>query len=356
MERGLLNLVNYGHQDRFRHVIMCLTEAGEFSRQIKSDTCRVIEFHKKPGNDLSLPSQIAQAVRDHGISLLHARGWPTLLETALAARLAGIDATVYGFHGKTVNELAGIGVGRRLAQAIAIRSYSAVITLNSRMRHELSREAFLSESSITVIPNGVDCQAFCPQGRKPELRSRYGLPQHRLIVGNIARLDPVKNHGIILRALSRVSAKLERPYFLLVGDGEERTALDNMINELGLRQDVRMIGFSAQVAEMLNCMDIYVQSSFYEGFSNTILEAMACGLPVVSSDVGGSRDIVCENREGLFFDPQDEGGLVQALRVLQCDAEKLASFGQAARDRAVRDFSIARMVSEYETMYSETIK
>lgn len=351
MERGLLNLVNYGHQDRFRHVIMCLTEAGEFSRQIKSDTCRVIEFHKKPGNDLSLPSQIAQAVRDHGISLLHARGWPTLLETALAARLAGIDATVYGFHGKTVSELAGIGVGRRLAQAVAIRLYKKVVTLNSLMKQDLASEAFLPAKRIDTIWNGVDTKLFVSVSDRRHLKSEYGLPVDRFVVGNIARLDPVKNHGAILRALAAFPPGSTRPFFLLVGDGENRQELERIIANLSLERDVCLWGYSNQTARLLSCMDVFVQSSFYEGFSNTILEAMSVGLPILATDVGGTRDILQEGEEGFFFKPDDSEGLSILLRRLIAEPGLRECLGVRARQRALRDFSIETMVAKYESLY-----
>lgn len=352
MERGLLNIVNYGRHDRFRHVILCLTEAGEFARQLRSPSCRVIEFHKKPGNDFRLASRIAQTVRECGVSILHARGWPTLLETAFAARLAGIDATIYGFHGKTVNELAGLGAMRIIAQAAALRMYRRVVTLNSRMRIELAREAFMSQDRLQVIANGVDLEIFRPREDSAALRAQYGLPPGRFIVGNIARLDPVKNHEVILRALSRFRSRIERPYFLLVGEGEHRPVLESAIRQLDLGDDVRLMGYSNQIADLLNCMDVYVQSSFYEGFSNTILEAMSSGLPILGTDVGGTGDLFSDRREGYFFHPGDDSALAGLLRYFQADPKKSAEMGRAARSRAVELFSIERMVRTYEGMYS----
>lgn len=353
MERGLVNIVNYGDSSRFRHIILCLTEAGEFARQLRSPSCRVIEFHKQPGNDFRLASRIARAVRECGISILHARGWPALLETAFAARLAGIDATIYGFHGKTVSELAGIGALRRMAQAVALRSYDRVVTLNQRMRSDLAVEAYLPESRIQVIANGVDLNVFQPREDRARLRERFGLPSRRFIVGNIARLDPVKNHEVIVRALSAFPPGTERPYFLLVGEGETRPFLERKISELGLKEDVCLWGYSNNTAELLNCMDVYVQSSFYEGFSNTVLEAMSVGLPVLATDVGGTRDLFDEGVEGFFFRPADDRQLAGLIRKVWMAPTVAISLGQRARDRVVNHFSIRRMTAQYESMYFE---
>ena len=351
MERGLLNIVNYGRHDRFRHVIICLTEAGEFARQLRSPSCQVIELRKKPGNDLRLASRIAQTVRECGVTVLHARGWPTLIETAFAACLAGIDATIYGFHGKTVGDLAGLGAVRRLAQAIALRRYHRVVTLNQRMRVDLSAEGYLSEERIHVIANGVDLKTFSPSARKIDIRMHFGLPPTRFIIGNIARLDPVKNHEVILRALSRFKIRAERPYFLLVGEGEYRPVLERVIRQLDLEEDVRLMGYSNRIADLLNCMDVYVQSSLYEGFSNTILEAMACGLPIVATDVGGTADLFSDDQEGHFFHEKDDRTLTLVLGTLQAETNKREVMGMAARNRACELFSIERMVRSYEAMY-----
>lgn len=352
MERGLLNIVNYGRHDRFRHVIICLTEAGEFARQLRSPSCQVIELRKKPGNDVRLAARIAQTVRESGVMVLHARGWPTLIETAFAARLSGIDATIYGFHGKTLSDLAGFGVIRRAAQAVALRSYRRVVTLNQCMRADLAKEAFLSEDRIQVIANGVDLNTFQPSVDKTALRARFGLPSARFILGNIARLDPVKNHEVILHALTCSRPGVNRPYFLLVGEGEHRPVLEGTIRRMGLEEDVRLMGYSDQIADLLNCMDVYVQSSFYEGFSNTILEAMACGLPIVATDVGGTRDLFSDQQEGFLFRPDDSSALGALLSTLQAQSWRMKEMGSAARLRAVEHFSILRMVRTYEAMYS----
>jgi glycosyltransferase involved in cell wall biosynthesis len=356
MERGLLNIVNYGRHDRFRHVIICLTEAGEFARQLRSPSCQVIELRKKPGNDLRLATRIAQTVRECGVTVLHARGWPTLIETAFAARLAGIDATIYGFHGKTAGDLEGLGAVRRVAQALALRSYHRVVTLNQRMRADLAAEGYLSEERIHIIANGVDLEAFRPREDRAALRAQYGLPSDRFIVGNIARLDPVKNHEVILRALSKFSPGLERPFFLLVGEGEYRHFLERAIRQLHLEGDVCLLGFSSRTSELLSCMDVYIQSSLYEGFSNTVLEAMSVGLPVLASDAGGTRDLFEEGREGLFFNPEDEEGLSLLIRKLWRTKSLQEALGKRARERVVSYFSVEKMAGKYESMYLEVEK
>jgi sugar transferase (PEP-CTERM/EpsH1 system associated) len=353
MERGLVNIINHGDQGRFRHIILCFTEAGEFARHIQSPSCRVIEFHKGPGNDVRLVGRLAAAIKENGINLLHARGWATLLETAFAARLAGVRASIYGFHGKTVNELGRTSLLRRAAQAIGVRSYNRLVTLNRRMREDFARETFIPRERISIIANGVDHELFSPKLDREALRRRFGIPVDRYIIGTIGRLDPVKNHEVILEALALFPRVEGRPFLLIVGEGEARAMLEKTIKQLGLEDDVCLHGYSNDTPWLLGCMDVYVQSSWYEGFSNTVLEAMSTGLPVLVTDVGGTRDLVDEGREGFFFSPTDASGLARLIRRLWSDRLLLGQMGKQARSRVCKDFTLRPMVEAYESMYRE---
>jgi sugar transferase (PEP-CTERM/EpsH1 system associated) len=353
MEQGLLNIINHGDASRFRHVVLCLTEAGAFTSRLRAPACRVVELHKRDGNDCRLPGRIAGAVRQHGVNILHARGWPTLVETALAARLVGVRSTVYGFHGKTLEELRGTSLTRRCVQKLMVRDYSRVMTLNCRMRAELAYECGLPESRISIIANGVDVDRFRPREDRSALRAMLGLPESRFIIGSVGRLDPVKNHEVILRAIHRLREQGRQAFLLLVGEGPQRPVLEREIKHLRLEQDVCMFGFSHQIPELLNCMDVYVQSSFYEGFSNTVLEAMACGLPVLVTNVGGTPDLLNEETGGFFFRPDDDEHLASVILLLQQDSSQRLAMAHRARHRVVQDFFVQRMVHDYQVMYSE---
>src|SRR5262245_4845356 len=264
MEQGLVNIINHGDVRRFRHVVLSLTEAGAFASRLRSPACPVVELHKRDGNDLRLPGRIAAAAHQHGVNILHARGWPSLIETAVAARLAGIRATIYGFHGKTLQELQGASLKRCYAQKLAVRGYSRIMTLNRRMRAEFASECGLPEDRIKVIANGVDVDRFRPSADSRTLRARFGLPVDRFIVGSVGRLDPVKNHEVILRAMRRLREQGGQQFLLLVGEGCHRSVLEQEIKRLGLERDACLWGFSHDIPELLNCLDVYVQSSFYE--------------------------------------------------------------------------------------------
>jgi len=352
MERGLLNVVNRADETGFRHVILCLGEAGPLASRVSASSCRVVELRKRSGNDVMLPFRIAAWARRLHVDILHARGWPTLVETAVAGYAARIPRTVYGFHGKTAAELGRKSARRRLAEMTVPRLYDAIVTLTDSMKADLTRTCRLDAARVRVIPNGVDGEVFRPIDRRAELRAEFGLPRDVLILGTVGRLDPVKNHGVIIRALARLRARGTDAFLLLIGEGPERPRLEREIRESGLAGQVRLFGHTDRVRDVLNCLDIYVQASLYEGFSNTVLEAMACGLPVVATRTGGTVDLLRDGHEGYLFEPDDDPALTALLLELR-HRDRRREMGRSGRRRAMEDFPLVKMVHGYERLYRE---
>jgi glycosyltransferase involved in cell wall biosynthesis len=221
------------------------------------------------------------------------------------------------------------------------------------MKSEFSRECRLNEDKIDVIANGIELDRFCPLGNRSVLRTAHGIPRDRFVIGNIGRLDPVKNHESLIRAVYGLKQRGRRPYLLIVGEGQSRAALENLTERLDLKEDVCLYGFSDRVPELLNCMDLYVQSSLYEGSSHTLVEAMACGLPVLATDVGGTADLFEEGREGFRFKPREENVLLELIARIQDNPQLRKTMGLQARDRARKLFSVEMMVQRYEHLYHE---
>jgi sugar transferase (PEP-CTERM/EpsH1 system associated) len=352
MERGLVNLVNLSSPRDFCHVILCLGETGVLFDRVNRSLCRVVGLRKRPGNDVTIPFKIAAWARHLRLDILHARGWPTLVESAIGGYLGGVRRTVYGFHGKTVGELSRKGVRRRLAETIVPRLYSEIVTLTESMKADVSRQWRLDSARVRVIANGVDTDMFQPCRRRLTLRTEFDLPLDRIILGNVARLDPVKNHVVVLRSLIRLRSMGVEPVLLLIGDGPERPRLEGEIRAYGLTTQVRLLGQSDRIPELLNCMDIYVQPSLYEGFSNTLLEAMACGLPVIATRTGGTVDVVREGQEGHLFDPHDDEALALLILTLT-NRDMRQVMGMRGRRRVTENFPLSTMIREYERMYRD---
>jgi glycosyltransferase involved in cell wall biosynthesis len=223
---------------------------------------------------------------------------------------------------------------RRVASGL-----DAHVAVSRHLARHVERRASLRDHSIRVIHNGVPDEAFARVARVSE----------GLIVGVVARLDAMKGVDVLLRAL----ADLPGVTAVIVGDGPETAPLRALAHELGVADRAHFVGWSDQVRSWLAAMDVFVLPSLMEGFPLSICEAMLAGLPVVATDVGGTRELVTDGVTGLVVQPSDPGALAVALRSLQADPALRHLLGDAGRDHASRTLTSARMAEEYEALYCE---
>jgi len=214
--------------------------------------------------------------------------------------------------------------------------------------------AHAPSSSLTCIANSVDTARFAPVGPAARLRLReaLGCAANELLVGCVAGLNPVKRHVDLVDAFARVHAELPQARLLLVGDGPLRGALENRIAALGLKDAVRLLGERRDIARVLPALDLFALASASEGMSNAILEAQACGLPVIATRVGGNPELVHAD-SGILVDAKNPPVLARALLELLPDAARRVRLGATARARVLRTHSPQAMAEAYLSLYRE---
>jgi len=206
---------------------------------------------------------------------------------------------------------------------------------------------------MTWIPNGVDTRHYAPATlqRRIDARSVLGLHPDAIVFGCVARITPVKRHVDLLDAFADVRRNVPQARLLLVGDGPGLPEIQAKIAELGLGEDVHLLSFRDDVADLLPAMDALVLCSSSEGMSNAILEAMACGLPVVATAVGGNLHLVQHEQTGLLVPPLDPISLAASLQWLAQSPLARKRMGLAARMRIEREFSLDSMVLAFDRLY-----
>ena len=206
---------------------------------------------------------------------------------------------------------------------------------------------------MTWIPNGVDTRYYAPATlqRRLDARSVLGLDADAIVFGCVARITPVKRHVDLLDAFAEVRRNVPQARLLLVGDGPGLPDIQAKIAELGLGEDVHLLSFRDDVADLLPAMDALVLCSSSEGMSNAILEAMACGLPVVATAVGGNLHLVQHEQTGLLVPPLDPISLAASLQWLAQSPLARKRMGLAARTRIEREFSLDAMVLAFDRLY-----
>ncbi|HVX40282.1 MAG TPA: glycosyltransferase [Gemmatimonadaceae bacterium] len=230
-----------------------------------------------------------------------------------------------------------------------------VIVYNSALSARQHAALGIRPDKTRVIANGFDVERFRPDpAARASVREELGLDRDALLVGLVARLHPMKNHALFLRAAAAVAARVPNAHFVLVGDGAMTPQLESL-SGTPLPDRVHALGRRADLERLTSALDIACStSSWGEGFSNALGEALACGVPVVSTDVGDAREIVgpC----GAIVPPDDVAAFAAALVALLRDTESRRRLGDAARTRLVDRYSIAAIAEEYTTLYESTAR
>lgn len=359
-ERVILNLIRHGSAE-VENLICSLTEPNDLAAQLSGRNVRLERLNKKQGNDPAIVTKIARVITENGIDLVHAQGWGTYLEGLIAAKALVRRRVpfVFAFHGKSLEEARqGMPLRRRLAQRAASWFTDAYVAPAAEMAADYAHSIGIRQERIRVIHNGIDTAAF-RSGFAAEIREEFAIGRDEFVVGFVGRLDPVKNIGgliegfsAFLRAYGPGSPGIR---LLVVGDGVEMPRGRQAASDLGIRDRILFAGLRQDIPRCMAAMDVYFQPSFYEGHSLTLLEAMACGLPVVSTAVGGTPEIVEPNCTGYLHAPDDHAGMAFSLGELYRRPDLRRTLGESGRDKVVRSYSVDGMVAGYERLYRELL-
>jgi glycosyltransferase involved in cell wall biosynthesis len=238
---------------------------------------------------------------------------------------------------------------RRLAFCLADR----VVTVSHQLKEHHARRTGFPEQRITVIHNGVDNQRFRPNAEaRARVRRELGLSEGEFCIGSVGNLFPVKDHLTLLRAADELASNGGAWRVLVIGDGPELPRLEAFVAaHEACRRRVSFLRSSDRVPELLQALDAYVLSSVFEGVSNSLLEAMSTGIPVVATVVGGNPEVVIDGVSGLLFPAGDSSRLATHLETLWLEPERRGRLGREAQRRVAEHFSMASMVRQYTQLY-----
>jgi sugar transferase (PEP-CTERM/EpsH1 system associated) len=277
--------------------------------------------------------------------------------------LAGVTTVIHGEHGREWTDAQGTNWKRNQIRRIVGLLVSRYVVVCDFFREWLRHTCKVPGRKIIHIPNGVDTEKFRPlepnQGApaaRGELRRRLGLPAEGLLLGAVGRLDPVKDFPTLLRGFSRLCCQFPQARLAIVGDGPVRANLMDLARALDLAPRLSWVGAQEDVASLLRCFDLFVQCSIFEGMSNTILEAMATGLPVVASATGGNGELVVDGANGFLFPVGDVEALTQALTKYASDQTLRELHAAQSRQRALEHFDLTLMTSRYASLYEAAFR
>jgi sugar transferase (PEP-CTERM/EpsH1 system associated) len=347
----VLKLINGLSEISFEHRIASLRGSDPALQNVTLPGGQLLLAGEADGFQFPL-FRLVRMMRTYRPHIVHSRNWGTI-EAIPAARLAGVPVAIHSEHGYELDMLAGLPVRRRIFRRAAYGMADAVFAVSRELRDYHAKQAWISSERIRVICNGVDTKRFCPNPEsRATLRRRFGLPQDRFIVGTVGRMVPIKDHGTLLRAVDGLVQRCVDAHALLVGSGPELERTQQLADTSpGLAGRVTFLGASEETPELLNTMDVFALPSISEGMSNTLLEAMATGLPVIATAVGGNTEVIDHEKSGWLIRPRDHESLASLLTRLASREDLRQKYGAAARKRIVECFSLDRMLNNYAQLY-----
>lgn len=358
LENGLVNLVNRIPSDRYRHAIICLAGFGsEFRARIRRADVEVISINKRPGKDIAMYLRTWRVLRRLRPSVVHTRNLGTV-DLQWVAASAGVPHRVHGEHGWEASDPKGLNRKslriRRLCRPVIHR----YVPMSRDIAHWLERDVGIDASRIRQLYSGVDTERFSPRAEPLSISARSSAVEGGgrfvetiVTLGTVGRLDPVKNQEALLDAFAALHARHPWLRLAVVGDGPLRGSLQAKAASLGIEKVVTFTGTRSDMPDVMRSFDVFVLPSINEGISNTILEAMATGLPVVAGRVGGNPELVVDGVTGHLYDSARASSLEKALLPYIEDPALRHAHGVRARERAVRDFSLDAMVQRYLDLY-----
>ncbi|GAB5450540.1 MAG: glycosyltransferase [Halioglobus sp.] len=360
LENGLVNILNRFPAGRYRHAIICITSADDFSRRITAPDVQLFQMHKREGHDLGFYLRLWRLLRQLRPDIVHSRNLAAL-EAQVCTLGLWRTRRVHGEHGREIGDVDGSNrkyLMLRRIMRLLIHSYIAV---SRDLQQWLINSVGVDERRVTQIYNGVDHQRFHPGTVKPLaiLPQRWLEHSDIVIAGTVGRLTPVKDQQTLLRAVAALREQDvtlgKRLRLILVGDGPLREELLELAATLGLGDAVWFAGDRSDVPELLQAMDVFVLPSLGEGISNTVLEAMACGLPVIATAVGGNLELVRDGDNGALVPVGDPDALATRLGELLNDEDRRARAANNALQFVQDHFHWENTVHKYQDVYDNLL-
>ncbi len=346
-EMIMIRVVSRLDPQRFQSQV-CAFIPGPVESELQAAALPYVILHKRRAFDVMLLLRLRAWIKRERIDLVHCRSLQGILYGGLAATLARVPF-VCNVEGE--NTL-------RMQRAVPILRWSAkrsraMIVVSESLKRSACRVTGVAPERLTVVYNGVDLDKFNTHHSNSDV-----LPVLRkggAHAGCVGRLHPVKDHACLFRAIDHVRQFVPNVHLSLIGDGPLRRELSDLQSDLGLRDHISFLGQRDDVARLLPQFDVFVLSSLSEGISIALLEAMAAGLPVVATNVGGNPEVVQHGVTGLLVPPQDSRALADALLQVLSDPEARQAMGRKGRERVEAHFSLSAMARHYGQIYERAL-
>jgi glycosyltransferase involved in cell wall biosynthesis len=334
--------------DGFRMVVCCLDDAGEWAGELTDRGVPVVALHRSPGFQPAIGARVARLAAEHQAAVIHAHHYSPFVYGRIASLLNRRISLLFTEHGRLSD--APPVMKQKVVNTLLTRFSGPIFAVSAALRTHMVAQGFPG-ARVGVIHNGIDTGHAPTETERCAARRLLGAGEDEFVVGTAARLDTVKDLPMLVAAIARARSQVAALKLVIIGDGDERRAIEAAVRDRHVEDAVRIMGYRSDVRSLLPGLDLYVNSSISEGISLTILEAMAAALPVVATRVGGTPEVVLHQATGLLVEPRLPEGMADAIVDLAHAPERRHAFAAAGRARVEACFTLDRMVADYAREY-----
>ncbi|WP_395747337.1 glycosyltransferase [Prosthecobacter sp.] len=353
LENGVVNVARRLHGHGFDIHAACLRFRGEFAARMPEPE-KVVVVGKTRGFSLKAARALRRHMKATRADLLHSHNLGTLIYAALASLGGRTLPIVHGEHGQLQKQ--DLTLKRLWQRRLLFSICRSIHGVSSSVRDNLQSLGLDPQRRVVVTPNGVDCERFRPAVSPSQERSAAGHAPHEFVVGIVGRLVALKRHALLFDALSLLGAEHPGLKLLVVGDGgAEREALIHTMQTHPLAARIRWAGHQDDLLPYYRSMDLLAAPSEIEGLSNAVLEAMACGVPVLAHSACGNAEVIRAGENGCLSEMNTAADMACALREILANTDELRRLGACARDTVVRRFSMDAMAEGYRQIYRQAV-
>ena len=330
--------------------ILCLDVPGLWAEEMRREGIPVYCMWRQPGIDLNAAFRIAAFCKRHRIDMIHAHQCTPWFYSGLSRYVYPRPRLLFEEHGRFYPEVDSrkrVLVNRMLIQPRTHR----ITAVSEDVKNRLVRYEGVSADRIAVVYNGVAPPEDLSHDEKAALRRSVGVPMDAFLVGSVGRIDPIKNYEMLVDSLADIMPDRRNVWGIVVGDGPSRGSLERQIRDCSLGDRIRLPGYRSDAKKLIQCMDLFVLCSVSEGTSMALLEAMAAGVPVIVTDVGGNPEIVVRDKTGWIVPSNDRKKFAGAIAEALDNPRHAKRIGDAGKKRHRELFEFETMIAHYLDIY-----
>lgn len=353
VENLLLMVLRNCDREKFFPLICSLSDRGEIGKEIEELGFQVVCLNKlRHRLDWTIVKDIYQCIKQNDIRVVFSYQYHANLYARVAAHLARVPCTIASVHNVyTIDKK----IHRRIINRYLAGWTDKIVAVSKAVKDDVLRYDGVPDDKVEIIYNGVDLSKFI-NTEGSHIRNEFGIPLATPVIGTVGRLTLQKGQRYLLEAVSQLRDKFPRLILLVVGDGPLKNELEDYTKTIGIRKSVIFTGSRRDVPSLLAAMDIFVLPSLWEGLSISLIESMAAGKPVITTDIAPIREVVNTDKVGILVPPKDSKSLAGAIEILLRNKSLAASLGTAARERVFSTFNIQTTIRRYTDIFENILR